>query len=99
MIRNMTSEASVGATPHKNDARVKPVIDSNKRRLRPNVAASHPVIGRMIAFATRYDVSAQVASSVVAARLLAMCGSETFTTVVSNTSMKVANMTAMATIQ
>jgi hypothetical protein len=67
--------------------------------LRPNVAASQPVIGRMIAFATRYDVSAHVASSVVAARLLAMWGRETFTTVVSNTSMKVANMTAMATIQ
>ncbi len=34
----------------------------------------------------------------VAERLPAMCGSETFTTVVSSTSMKVPNMTAMATI-
>jgi uncharacterized radical SAM superfamily protein len=31
--------------------------------------------------------------------LLAMCGSDTLTTVVSSTSMKVANMTARATIQ
>ncbi len=53
----------------------------------------------MIAFATRYDVSAQVASSVVADIVLAMCGSDTLTTVVSSTSMKVANMTAMATTQ
>src|SRR5438132_3861639 len=53
----------------------------------------------MMALATRYDVSAQVDSSIVADRLPAMCGSETFTTVVSSTSMNVANMTATATIQ
>src|SRR5580765_4148893 len=52
----------------------------------------------MMALATRYDVSAQVDSSTVAERLPAMCGSDTFTTVVSSTSMKVANMTATATI-
>ena len=60
--------------------------------------ASQPVSGRMIAFATRYDVSTQVDSSIVAERLPAMCGSDTLTTVVSSTSMKVANMTAIATI-
>ena len=68
-------------------------------RLRPNLLASQPVIGRMIALATRYDVSAHVASSVVADRLLAMCGSDTLTTVVSSTSMKVANITANAMSQ
>src|SRR5919197_5842193 len=52
----------------------------------------------MIALATRYDVSAQVDSSIEAERLPAMCGSETFTTVVSRTSMNVANITEMATI-
>ena len=66
-------------------------------RLRPNTDASHPVIGRMIAFATRYEVSDHVASSTVADMLPAMCGSATFTTVVSSTSMKVPNMTAIAT--
>ena len=70
-----------------------PVTDSISRRLRPKKPASHPVIGRMIALATRYDVSAQVASSTVADRLPAMCGSDTFTTVVSSTSMNVANIT------
>ena len=53
----------------------------------------------MMALATRYDVSTQVASSMVAERLPAMCGSDTLTTVVSSTSMKVQNITEMATIQ
>src|SRR5206468_11465349 len=66
------------------------------RRLRPKTLASHPVIGRMIALATRYDVSAHVASSMLADRLPAMCGSDTFTTVVSSTSMNVANITDTA---
>src|ERR1700687_4486846 len=52
-----------------------------------------------MALATRYDVSTQVDSETVAERLPAMCGSETFTTVVSSTSMKVANITATAKIQ
>src|SRR4029077_17738177 len=92
------SMLSVGASPHRNDDAVKPITDSISRRLRPNMLASHPVIGRMIAFATRYDVSAQVASSIDADRLPAMCGSDTFTTVVSSTSMKVANITETAMI-
>ena len=40
-----------------------------------------------------------MASSVLAERLPAMCGSETLTTVVSSTSMKVLDMTAMAMSQ
>ena len=95
----MTSDARLGAAPQRNDARVNPAVDIISSRLRPKRPASHPVIGRMMALATRYDVSAHVASSVVAAMLLAMCGSDTFTTVVSSTSMKVANITARATIQ
>src|SRR6476620_1684787 len=96
-MRKRTRDARLGAMPQRNDASVNPVIDNSSSRFRPKVAASQPVIGRMIAFATRYDVSAHVASSVVAARLLAMCGSDTLTTVVSSTSMKVANITANAT--
>ena len=56
-------------------------------------------MGRTMALATRYDVSAHEASSTLAERLPAICGSETLTTVVSRTSMKVPNITAMATIQ
>ena len=90
---------SVGARPQRNDDNVKPTTESISSRLRPKRVASQPVIGRMIAFATRYDVSAQVASSIVADRLPAMCGSDTLTTVVSSTSMKVANITETAMSQ
>src|SRR5256885_2022569 len=97
-MRNAMSEPRFGAIPHRNDEIVKPVTDIISRRLRPKVAASQPVIGRMMAFATRYDVSTHVASSIVADMVAAMCGSDTLTTVVSSTSMKVPNITAMATI-
>src|SRR5690349_13944446 len=98
-MRKTISSARFGAAPHRNEASVNPVVDSISKFLRPKRPASQPVIGKMIALATRYEVSAQVASSVVADMLLAMCGSDTFTTVVSSTSMKVANITAIATIQ
>ena len=77
---------------------MKPKTESISSRFRPNRLASQPVIGRMIAFATRYDVSTHVASSMVDDRLPAMCGSDTLTTVVSSTSMKVANITDSAMI-
>src|ERR1700691_2164580 len=99
MTRKKIRNGSDGASPQKKEAVVKPVSDNISRRLRPKVVASQPVIGRIMAFATRYDVSVQVASSVVAERLPAMCGSETLTTVVSSTSMKVLDMTAMAMSQ
>src|SRR5689334_24947511 len=99
MMRNMTSAARLGAAPHRNDAAVKPAVDIMSSFLRRNRDASQPVIGRMMALATRYDVTAHVASCVVAAMLLAMCRSDTLTTVVSRTSMKVTNMTAKAKIQ
>jgi len=77
---------------------VKPVTDIISSRLRPNWRASQPASGSTIAFATRYDVSAQVDSSIEAESEPATCGSDTLTTVVSSTSMKVANITAIATI-
>ena len=55
-------------------------------------------MGRMIALATRYEVRTQVDSSTLAERLPAMCGRDTLTTVVSSTSMKVPNITAIAII-
>src|SRR4051794_14858699 len=99
MIRKTMSVTSVGASPQRNEEAVKPTTDSISSRFRPNMLASHPVIGRMIALATRYEVSAHVASSMVTDRLPAMCGSDTFTTVVSSTSMKVANITETAMSQ
>src|SRR5438552_2034950 len=99
MTRKIIKKGNEGARPHKNDAAVKPVTAISSRRLRPKRPASQPVIGRMIAFATRYEVSVQVASSVVAERLPAMCGKDTLTTVVSSTSINVLDMTAMAISQ
>ena len=84
--------------PQSSDEIVKPVTDVISRRFRPKWRASQPVSGSTIAFATRYDVSTHVDSSIDADRLPAMCGSDTLTTVVSSTSMNVANMTAIATI-
>src|SRR3954469_22553057 len=98
MMRKRISMPSVGASPQRNDEAVNPTTDSINSRLRPNRLANQPVMGRMIAFATRYEVRAHVASSIVADRLPAMCGSDTFTTVVSSTSMKVANITDVAMI-
>src|ERR1017187_662632 len=59
---------------------------------------NHAPMGRMMALATRYEVTTQVASSGVADRLPAMCGSATLATLVSSTSMKVASITVMAMI-
>jgi hypothetical protein len=39
--------------PQSSDAMVKPETDAMRRRLRPNVLASQPVSGRMMALATR----------------------------------------------
>src|SRR5438270_2673302 len=96
MMLQTIRKGSDGASAHKNDATVKPVTEAISRSLRPNVLASHPVMGRTMALATRYEVRVHVASSVLAERLPAICGSETFTTVVSSTSMKVLDMTAIA---
>ena len=44
---------SVGARPHRNDATVKPTTEPISSRFRPKTLASQPVIGRMMALATR----------------------------------------------
>ena len=49
----MMRKGSEGASPQKNEARVKPVTDIISSRLRPKVLASQPVMGSTIAFATR----------------------------------------------
>src|ERR671922_2041699 len=99
MSRKIMRKPSDGASPQKNEAVVKPMNEAISRCLRPKLLASQPVMGRMMALATRYEVKVQVASSVVAERLPAICGSETLTTVVSSTSMKVLDMTAIAISQ
>src|SRR5215469_3407503 len=99
MTRKMISIGKLSDRPQKNDAIVNPPTDISRMRLRPKKFDSQPVIGRMMPLETRYEVSTQVASSTVAPRLPAMCGSDTLTTVVSSTSMKVPSITAIAIIQ
>jgi hypothetical protein len=60
---------------------------------------NQPLSGSTTAFATRYAVSTQVASSTLEERLPAMCGSATLATLVSSTSMKVASITVPAITQ
>src|SRR6185437_5357623 len=98
MRKNMRNPSD-GASPQKNDAVVNPMTAPINRRLRPKRPASQPVRGRTIALATRYDVTVQVASSTEADRLPAIWGSDTLTTVVSSTSMKVLDITAIAISQ
>ena len=52
-----------------------------------------------MAFETRYDVSTQVLSSLLAPKLPAMCGKATLAMLVSSTSMNAAMATTIATSQ
>src|SRR5215471_18997504 len=92
------SHSRLVAIPHSTDVKVKPVTQARSMRRRPRRLASHPDMGRMMAFDTRYDVTTHVPSSTVAPRLPARCGTDTLTTVVSRISMNVASMTAAVTI-
>jgi hypothetical protein len=67
-----------------------------KNRFRPKSAENHPVNGNTIAFDTRYEVNTHVLSSTPADKFPAICGSDTFATLVSSTSMNVAAITVMA---
>ena len=66
------------------------------RRLRPKKFPSQPVMGRLMALATRNDVSTHVISSTPAENVPAMCGRATFATEVSSTSMNVPSMAVKA---
>ena len=58
--------------------------------------AIQPLMGRMTALDTRYEVSTHVPSSWLTDRLPAMCGSDTLAMLVSSTSMNVAIVTTSA---
>src|ERR1700743_1767036 len=87
---------SEGAAPHSTEASVNSTIQIRKNRLRPIRHAIHPLIGRMIAFETRYEVSTQVLSSLLAPRFPAMCGRATLAMLVSSTSINAASDTTNA---
>jgi hypothetical protein len=62
----MMRVARFGARPHMIEPLVKPTIAISRSLFRPNCCASQPVMGRMIALATRYEVKVHVPSSTVA---------------------------------
>src|SRR5579863_191972 len=96
MTRNSMSMARLGAAPHSSELTVNITMHSTKNRLRPNKPASHPLMGRTMAFDTRYEVSTHVLSSLLAPRSPAMCGSATLAMLVSSTSMNAASATTTA---
>jgi len=63
ITRNAISIIRLGAMPQRAEAVVKPATARMRSRFLPTSRASHAVIGRMIALAARYEVSAQVDSS------------------------------------
>src|SRR6266404_5816879 len=70
-----------------------------KKRFRPKAHASQPLIGRMMAFETRYDVRTHVLWSLLAPRFPAMYGRATLAMLVSSTSMNAARATTTAISQ
>src|SRR3984957_15800152 len=92
----MMSWVRLSAVPHRNEHTVNIAMQMMKYRFRPNTSLSHPEIVSTMPLATRYEVSAQVASSLLEERLPAMCGNATLTIVVSRISMNAASVTATA---
>src|SRR6202790_4612478 len=86
----------LGDNPQSRELTVKIPKQDMKKRFRPNAPASQPLIGRMMAFETRYEVNTQVLWSLLAPRFPAMYGSATLAMLVSSTSMKAASATTTA---
>src|SRR5208282_1725828 len=89
----------LGAMPQSKELTVNTVKQAMKNRFRPSVPASQPLIGKIIAFETRYDVSTQVLWSLLAPRFPAIYGRATFAMLVSSTSMNAARATTTAISQ
>src|SRR5512135_72415 len=94
-IRAKSNRGRLGAMPQNRELAVKRKIQVMKKRLRPITLASQPLIGNTMALDTRYEVSTQVLSSLLAPRLPAMYGRATLAMLVSSTSMNAANETAL----
>ena len=99
MMRNRISSGRLVAIPHSSELSVNRTMHVMKNRLRPTNPAIQPLIGRMIALETRYDVNTQVLSSLVTPRLPAMWGSATLAMLVSRISMNAASATTIAIAQ
>src|SRR5580698_8240360 len=90
ITRNRSSMLRLVALPQRTEATVNMKMQKMKKRFRPNRLASQPLIGRTMAFDTKYDVSTQVLSSLLEPRPPAMYGKATLAMLVSSTSMNAA---------
>src|ERR1700730_2692780 len=97
--RNKRRSPRLGANPQSKELTVKTLKQAMKKRFRPKVPASHPLIGRMMALETRYEVRTHVLWSLLAPRLPAMYGRATLAMLVSRTSMNAASATTTAISQ
>src|SRR5437899_4165592 len=86
----------LGAIPQSKKLTVKIPKQDMKNRFRPRAPASQPLMGRMMAFETKYEVRTQVLWSLLAPRFPAMYGRATLAMLVSRTSMKAARATTTA---
>src|SRR6266550_1582252 len=96
--RNKRRRPRLGAIPHSKELNVKKAIHAMKNRLRPTTPAIHPLIGKTMAFDTRYEVRTHVLSSLLTPRLPAMYGRATLAMLVSRISMNAAIATTLAII-
>src|ERR1700732_3821307 len=96
MILATSRKPRLQATPQSNELSVNTAMQIMKKRLRPNRPTNQPLIGSTMAFDTRYEVSTQVLSSLLAPRSPAMCGRATLAMLVSSTSMNAASDTTTA---
>src|SRR5579863_527469 len=90
ITRNSSSMFRLEALPQRTEASVNMKMQTMKKRFRPKMLASQPLIGRTMALDTRYDVSTQVLSSLLEPRPPAMYGKATLAMLVSSTSMNAA---------
>src|SRR5215469_5904279 len=97
--RKRRRKLRLGANPQSSELTVNIARQLVKKRLRPSAPASQPVIGRMIAFDTRYEVNTHVLWSLLAPKLPAMYGRATLAMLVSRTSIKAASATTTAMSQ
>src|SRR5690348_15777709 len=91
----MTSSGIEMAKPQTIEKVTNNSTDTTKLRTSPKRRAIQPVSGCMIALASAYELIVHVPSLGLTPRLPAMCGTATLTIVMSSTSMKVLNATAM----
>ena len=61
--RKKMSDSRLVAMPQRSEVKVKPETQSISMRRRPKRVASHPAMGKMMAFDTRYEVTTHVPSS------------------------------------